>query len=671
MERVITCNRVLLQKKHLLVGITRVRNEALILQDTLDYVGTFVDAIVAYDDASTDETRDILKNHPKVAMVIENSAWEGGHQARLEAETRHRGLLLDITRAKLRCEWIYCFDADERIIGNVRNYISNISAADCNGVRVQLFDAYMTLDDHTPYKHGMDLLGFRHFFGPERRDILMLWRNLSSVQYRGLDAREPTGVDCVLTNFYCQHYGKAISVEQWESTCDYYADHFPPESYGQKWLNRKGRAIHTLSDFSRPLFEWGQSLFANAMAMTDSSPETSAHEAPRSTGRLSLLLATNQLFGWSGSETLLLSLIEGLRENGCEIVVYARHLDKTWACRYIDPRIQLVDSLETIRELKFDLAHVQHSPCLLDIRAQFPTLPIVFSSLGVLPFLEQPVPFDVGVSRYLAISEEVLENLVAHGLLKNNIDIVRNLVSSRIFFPTSSIRPRPERILVLSNKIDKTKKALLRAAARKIDASIRFVGGAATLPQEPLAVAINEADVVVSLGRGAVEAMLCGRVPIVFDIHGGDGMITPDSLNALRTCNFSGRYHRNEYTVDDLMAELGKYRQEYGSQLRKMALEQFGLEQNMARLLNIYAGIAATPATIVSPALQQQVLLFFASLAREDTLLCKRHRELSWELSKNLQNEILRIKHTVSWRITAPLRVSWNLLRKIVAIKLR
>jgi hypothetical protein len=37
------------------------------------------------------------------------------------------------------------------------------------------------------------------------------------------------------------------------------------ETYGRKWLARKGQAIHTQSDFMRPLYEWGDTLFANAV----------------------------------------------------------------------------------------------------------------------------------------------------------------------------------------------------------------------------------------------------------------------------------------------------------------------------------------------------------------------------------------------------------------------
>jgi glycosyltransferase involved in cell wall biosynthesis len=261
-ERVITGNAALLGRRHLLVATTRVRNEALVLRDTLDYVGRQVDAIIAYDDASTDRTLEILRDHPKVALVVANDVWEQDIEARRLAEGRHRGLLLAIARAQLPFEWMFCFDADERVIGDLRAFAAGPGAGDCDGVRVPLFDAYMTPDDCAPYRSDCELLGFRRFFGPEQRDILMLWRNRPQVSFA---QREPGGVERVRTEFLCQHYGKSLSVDHWEETCDYYIRHFPFETYGRKWLERKGRAIHTQSDFMRPLYEWGETLFANAV----------------------------------------------------------------------------------------------------------------------------------------------------------------------------------------------------------------------------------------------------------------------------------------------------------------------------------------------------------------------------------------------------------------------
>ncbi len=263
-EQVIACNAGLLGRRHFLVGITRVRNEALVISDTLDYVGGQVDAIVAYDDASTDRTLDILREHPKVALIVANRSWETDIEARRIAEGRHRGLLLQTARQHLHFDWMFCFDADERVTGDLRGFLTAHSS-DCDGVRVQLFDAYMTPGDQAPYQAGRELLGFRRFFGPERRDILMLWRNRPEVTFAQHHKREPDGIERVATALHCQHYGKALSIEHWEETCDYYIRHFPFDTYGRKWRDRKGRAIHAQSDFERPLYEWGDMLFANAV----------------------------------------------------------------------------------------------------------------------------------------------------------------------------------------------------------------------------------------------------------------------------------------------------------------------------------------------------------------------------------------------------------------------
>jgi glycosyltransferase involved in cell wall biosynthesis len=266
-EQIIKGNEALLGSKHLIVAMTRIRNEALILPDTLDYLAGQVDAIVAYDDASTDATLDILRTHPKVALIVANQAWEPDAAARKRAEGRHRGLLLDMARAELPHDWLFCFDPDERITGNVRSFVAGLEGDDCDAVRVQLFDAYLTAEDCAPYRPELPLLDFRRFYGPEQRDILMLWRNRPEIHFGEGHGRHPVGMRQVKIDLHCQHYGKSLSVEHWEETCDYYIRHFPYETYGKKWAERKGRAIHTESDFDRPLYEWGDMLFANAVPM--------------------------------------------------------------------------------------------------------------------------------------------------------------------------------------------------------------------------------------------------------------------------------------------------------------------------------------------------------------------------------------------------------------------
>jgi len=228
-EQIIKGNEALLGQKHLLVAMTRMRNEALILPDTLEYLANHVDAIIAYDDASTDETVEILRTHPKVALIVANQSWEEDVDARKRAEGRHRGLLLDMARKELPHDWMLCFDPDERVAGDMRGFVAGLTD-ETDAVRVRLFDAYMTPEDQAPYTSDQPLLDFRKFYGPEQRDILMLWRNRPEIGFAEGDGRTPRGMTSVKTALFCQHYGKSLSVAHWEETCDYYIRHFPYET---------------------------------------------------------------------------------------------------------------------------------------------------------------------------------------------------------------------------------------------------------------------------------------------------------------------------------------------------------------------------------------------------------------------------------------------------------
>jgi len=242
-----------------IIGIIRCRNEELVLQDSLDYLSRMVDGVVLYDDASTDKTVEIARNHPMVLEVIRNKKWRQ-HQRAWE-ETANRKLLYDRARRGYNPDWFVYVDADERIEGDVREFLNSKESDGIDGIRVQLFDAYVTPSDKEDYTQGMQLLNFRKYFGNERRDILMIWRNLPNINYSlpKPDMREPHGLEDgknVITKFYCQHYGKAISVQQWEDTCEYYATNFP--MYAAKWEERRGKAVHDKSDFGTELMTWRQ-----------------------------------------------------------------------------------------------------------------------------------------------------------------------------------------------------------------------------------------------------------------------------------------------------------------------------------------------------------------------------------------------------------------------------
>jgi len=175
--------------------------------------------------------------------------------------------------------------ADERLDVELKTIEYLMTNPYIDAIFCRLFDAYITEVDFNlelkkigngswnAYKNGelwsysrcsnyytaLDLeiknYNERKWFGPEFRDIGMFFRNTPHLSYTKPDQRVANYLQGALVSGYVKHYGKAISIKQWEDTCDYYISYFP-ESYKSKWEARKGNAIHDKSDFGNALILW-------------------------------------------------------------------------------------------------------------------------------------------------------------------------------------------------------------------------------------------------------------------------------------------------------------------------------------------------------------------------------------------------------------------------------
>jgi len=84
----------------------------------------------------------------------------------------------------------------------------------------------------------------------------------------------------------------------------------------------------------------------------------------------------------------------------------------------------------------------------------------------------------------------------------------------------------------------------------------------------PIEKQIQWADLCITLGRGALEAMSYGRPVLVADNRSyignyGDGYILPANIHEIAKCNFSGRRFKCTVTKEWIEEELTRYRQEH------------------------------------------------------------------------------------------------------------
>lgn len=225
-----------------IIGITRVRNVADYILNTLDHVANHVDEIHVYDDASDDATIDFCYGHPAVSIVAGHGEWDSTTKGRRKAEGWMRQYVYE-SAVNVGADWVYYFDADEYVEFEGVDF-----ATDCYFFR--LFDFYITPEDVN--KRYLD----RQWMGPEFRDIPMLFKVNPKIKFT---QRIPRGIGHSQFGGYVKHYGKAISIEDWERKCKYYSEiRWKDNQPGlqERWLKRKGKAIHTISDFGRPLIQW-------------------------------------------------------------------------------------------------------------------------------------------------------------------------------------------------------------------------------------------------------------------------------------------------------------------------------------------------------------------------------------------------------------------------------
>ena len=236
-------------RKYNICGLTRIRNESLIIQEHLDAMAEYcTGGIYVFDDASEDNTVEICKKHKAVKAVIGVKEWDGKTELAI-IEMHQRQALMEEAQ-KSNPEWFVYLDADERLFYNFEDLNDNIDF-----VISRLFDFYITEEDKDRAYNG-NIVAMRKWCGPEYRDIVSVFRNLQGTYFTRKNSRNP---DIALYNRkistgVIRHYGKAISIKDWERRCDYYIAR--ASEYASVWEARKGKAVHSESDFFRPLYTW-------------------------------------------------------------------------------------------------------------------------------------------------------------------------------------------------------------------------------------------------------------------------------------------------------------------------------------------------------------------------------------------------------------------------------
>jgi len=282
-------------------------------------------------------------------------------------------------------------------------------------------------------------------------------------------------------------------------------------------------------------------------------------------GKYKILITNHALEDFRGSETYCFTLCKELSLNH-EVYVYTPK--RGAVSRKINEFAEILEKPEG----KFDIILFNHNNTVLD---GFESNCKIYTIHGKYPILEKP---PTGMDIYIGISEEISE------FYKNlNTITICNGIDTEKFNPSNNNNNlKPKNILYSSNAKGKFSFKLF-FASKLFGLNYRRIG----LKSNKKDNVLNDllwADIVVGLGRTALEGLSCNKKVIVADqrfynLVGMDGLLTRENIYNSMRCNYSGRAFQKPISFKNIFLELKKAISDDSSWERDWILENHDIKK--------------------------------------------------------------------------------------------
>lgn len=269
-----------------------------------------------------------------------------------------------------------------------------------------------------------------------------------------------------------------------------------------------------------------------------------------------------------GSESWCYSVISELLRRGHKVDVYAPMLGKMYN------ELKKLGVMLS-KEGNYDLILDNHSPEYDSFNGI-----IIHTCHGIIDDLDKPMPNAFNV----AVSNKIGEHYNVSTIIPNGIDTNR-------FYCKNPIHNDIKKILSLC-KSDTANEVLKRIC---LDAGVEFESmyGKEVFNVEDK---INEADLVVGVGRSLLDAMACGRPVVSFDDRFyfktrmlGYGYITPDKYKYYEQDSFTANSVGKTLNKLELAKEIfEKYNYKDGEINRQYILNNLSIKHTVDLYLNLY-----------------------------------------------------------------------------------
>lgn len=300
-----------------------------------------------------------------------------------------------------------------------------------------------------------------------------------------------------------------------------------------------------------------------------------------------VLLGTENFHAFGGLETYTLTVAVDLLRLGHQATIYAGSAGQM-AELARGRGVAVVDGAGL--PLDCDLILAQDAASCHELAARYPAAVRVFVAHSRDHVLHDPPQLPGVCDAVVAMNERVARWVRVRAWhpplarLRQPIDLVR-------FRDLPPPRPRPRRALITSNYIGRPRGRLLEEACRRAGYEPHWIGTTSAPTATPER-AIAAADIVIGLGRSALEGMAAGRAVYVYGVLGIGGWVTSRSYRQLEADGFAGFGDPRPGELQRLVADLRAWAPEMGEAARDLAAAH-GVRTHVVELAELARSAAA------------------------------------------------------------------------------
>jgi hypothetical protein len=259
---------------------------------------------------------------------------------------------------------------------------------------------------------------------------------------------------------------------------------------------------------------------------------------------------------------------------------------------------------------------------------------------SILPGVEEPSAF---ADLYVSVSPYICEFYREKGYESK---VIMNGINCGRFKPKRELRTKLYKVLSLCQS--KKSNEFIKKCCAKI--GVKFAKTDKNIDNKwDIEDDINEADLVVGIGRSLYDGMACGRAVISYDKrsyrdpgHEGDGYLTKDNIHQSMYRNCTGTH---AFTEEEFINELKKYNPSDGNDMRNIALAELNVEKTVPEYISYWN---ENKDTIIS-----------------SSTLLNSQKKIAYirEIERQIEDKINYYEKSRSWRYTAPFRKAMKFLK--------